>query len=480
MRHSRKAVMKERYSLYLKKNVFNGRYLVRNMQIAVGVGVVTVMVAGATVLANTNSSNTTSMKEYVKEALFSSSEDEKTVTGNKVKEDALAEADKSITEQKDIASTQVVKSEDVTTQMVQPVEQVSTEQNEFEEKCIANVDGTLNIRKAPSEDAEFAGSMNRGAIAKVQGTEGEWTKIKSGDVEGYVLTEYILTGEEAEKFAQDYVTLHGTVLEDGVNIRTEKSTNADIVNVLDKDDTITVLEIPETKEEVKEKNSKKAAKETEEIEWLAVRLEDGEEGYVSADLVNVDRLYEIAVSAEDLERMAAEEEAARIAAEEEAARLAQEQAEAELAQQQATTEWVSEDYTYNDGYDYTTTQQDYVYDEPDTTVDNNTYEPSTVAPLVSDNSGEYIGSFTVTGYCGCTSCSGGNGLTATGTVPVQGRTIAADPSVLPYGTQVVIDGVVYTVEDCGSGVCGNHIDIFFADHQAAAAFGRRTTDVYRY
>ena len=75
---------------------------------------------------------------------------------------------------------------------------------EFEGKCIANVDETLNIRKEPSAEAEFVGSMNRGAIAKVESTEGEWAKIKSGDVEGYVLSQYVLTGEEAEKLAQDY------------------------------------------------------------------------------------------------------------------------------------------------------------------------------------------------------------------------------------------------------------------------------------
>ena len=91
-----------------------------------------------------------------------------------------------------------------------------------------------------------------------------------------------------------------------------------------------------------------------------------------------------------------------------------------------------------------------------------------------------IGTFTITAYCGCKKCSGGNSKTASGTTPTEGRTIAADTSVLPYGSQVVIDGVVYTVEDCGSGVKGNHIDIFFSTHAKALAYGTKTVKVYKY
>ena len=105
---------------------------------------------------------------------------------------------------------------------------------------------------------------------------------------------------------------------------------------------------------------------------------------------------------------------------------------------------------------------------------------SSIKSSFIDISNLLLGTFTITGYCGCAKCSGGSNRTATGTIPTQGRTIAADPSVLPYGTQVVIGGVVYTVEDCGSGVNGNHIDIFFATHEQALAFGRRSMQVFKY
>lgn len=88
--------------------------------------------------------------------------------------------------------------------------------------------------------------------------------------------------------------------------------------------------------------------------------------------------------------------------------------------------------------------------------------------------------FTCTAYCSCKICCGsyspevrgGVAHTATGTVPEEGRTIAVDPSVIPYGTKVYIDGMgIYTAEDCGGAIKGNHIDVYFGTHEGAKIFG---------
>ena len=67
--------------------------------------------------------------------------------------------------------------------------------------------------------------------------------------------------------------------------------------------------------------------------------------------------------------------------------------------------------------------------------------------------------------------------------PAEGRTIAVDPRVIPYGSSVTIyfaDGTIhtYTAEDCGGAIRENRIDVFFADHQAARDFGVQTACVY--
>lgn len=92
---------------------------------------------------------------------------------------------------------------------------------------------------------------------------------------------------------------------------------------------------------------------------------------------------------------------------------------------------------------------------------------------------ELIGAFRITAYCPCAKCCGHNtGITATGTVATQGRTIAVDPEQIPYGTAVVINGQEYIAEDCGGGIGNNCIDIFFNSHEDAIQFGMRYAEVF--
>lgn len=82
--------------------------------------------------------------------------------------------------------------------------------------------------------------------------------------------------------------------------------------------------------------------------------------------------------------------------------------------------------------------------------------------------------FKVTAYCPCVKCCGKeDGITATGTVATAGRTIAVDPTVIPYGSRVILNGVTYIAEDCGGAIKGNKIDMFFDTHQEALEWGVR-------
>lgn len=93
--------------------------------------------------------------------------------------------------------------------------------------------------------------------------------------------------------------------------------------------------------------------------------------------------------------------------------------------------------------------------------------------------------FEITGYCPCRKCCGNfssevtgkSPSTSTGVVPVQGRTIAVDPRVIPYGTKVYIDGHEYVAEDCGGAIKGNRIDMYFNSHQEALVWGRKHIEV---
>lgn len=71
-------------------------------------------------------------------------------------------------------------------------------------------------------------------------------------------------------------------------------------------------------------------------------------------------------------------------------------------------------------------------------------------------------------------------ITATGTKPTEGRTIAVDPKIIPYGTKVYIPQFdrVFIAEDCGSAIKGNRIDIYMDDYDRCMDWGFKTIDIY--
>lgn len=81
--------------------------------------------------------------------------------------------------------------------------------------------------------------------------------------------------------------------------------------------------------------------------------------------------------------------------------------------------------------------------------------------------------FKITHYCSCSICNGKwtGQPTASGTMPVEGRTIAVDPRIIPLGTKVYIDDKEYVAEDTGSKIKGYVIDYYVGDHNRAQRMG---------
>lgn len=103
-----------------------------------------------------------------------------------------------------------------------------------------------------------------------------------------------------------------------------------------------------------------------------------------------------------------------------------------------------------------------------------------------------LGVFKLTAYCPCERCCGvwaknrpvdacGNPVVigSAGDVLCQGVSVAVDPSVIPYGTELEIGGRKYVAQDCGGAIKGNRIDVYFDNHADALEFGVQVADVYR-
>lgn len=108
------------------------------------------------------------------------------------------------------------------------------------------------------------------------------------------------------------------------------------------------------------------------------------------------------------------------------------------------------------------------------------YSPAHTANQSITANGIDLGKFKITFYCACEQCSGGYGNnTATGTKCTEGRTIAVDPSVIPLGSEVFIEGFgSFVAEDTGGAIKQNKIDIYLSDHDRCYSLGVANANVY--
>ena len=135
---------------------------------------------------------------------------------------------------------------------------------------ICNVsEGNLNIRESASQDAKLVGKFPANAACEILDTEGDWSHIKSGEVEGYVLSEYLLTGTDAWNKAVVLAQYVATAKTGGLRVRAEGNTDSEIIYQLAEGEEIAILD------------------NTQDAEWIKVDV-DGDEGYVCAEYVDVD------------------------------------------------------------------------------------------------------------------------------------------------------------------------------------------------
>ena len=173
----------------------------------------------------------------------------------------------------------------------------------------------------------------------------------------------------------------------------------------------------------------------------------------------------------------------QVAAQEEAAAQAEAASSEDDSESTASDESNSaeDSYTENsyteDSYSEDSYGDDSSYSESGDSQDSSDSSQSSASETSgSSASGTYLGTFTLTAYCNCAQCCGTAGnLTASGTVPTAGRTVAM--AGVPFGTQLLINGNVYTVEDLGTPY--GHVDIYFNSHSEALAFGLQSAEVYR-
>ncbi|MDE7310326.1 MAG: SH3 domain-containing protein [Eubacterium sp.] len=186
---------------------------------------------------------------------------------------------------------------------------LNKDRTDYANMAVAQVNDYVNIRKKPNENAQLLGKLYSDSVAEVIRKKGDWYKIRSGSVTGYVKGDFIVVGDEEliKSVGVQIAKVNTTTLK----VRSKASKKSEVLTLVPDGEELTVA-------------SMKAYKDG----WVKVAVEGGK-GFVSTDYVDITREYTYAESkAEEEARLAIEQ--ARIEAEE-AARRAQEQADAAAA-----------------------------------------------------------------------------------------------------------------------------------------------------
>ncbi len=168
---------------------------------------------------------------------------------------------------------------------------------EYDDIAIAQVDNYVNVRSAASEEGEVLGKLYNNSACTVLGTEGDWYKIHSGNVEGYIKAEFLVLGDA--ELAKSVGYRVADVTTETLNVRADSSTEAELLGQVPQGEELSVVE--------------------EKDGWVKVAIEEGD-GWVSSEFVDCNTHYVVAESKEEEEARLKKEEEERKAAEEAARR----------------------------------------------------------------------------------------------------------------------------------------------------------------
>lgn len=126
--------------------------------------------------------------------------------------------------------------------------------------------GNLNIRQEASTDSEVVGILTNHNACELLEDAGDWYKVTSGKVTGYVSKQYLVTGDEAEAIAEQEIKTVATVNTETLNVRAEKSTEAAVLSQVGNSEAFTVNSVADG--------------------WVEISVDDSV-GYISQDYVTL-------------------------------------------------------------------------------------------------------------------------------------------------------------------------------------------------
>ncbi len=180
----------------------------------------------------------------------------------------------------------------------EPVDTAAVEVYGYKSIGLANVHSYLNVRDGASMFANIVGKMMPDSACEIEGYEGDWAKISSGDVRGYVMACYLLTGDDAKNRANYLVNQSVIVNANGLRVRKNAGMNSDVLMTVasgtrlsladsnHNEDTGVAFANEEVIKTVDENGIEDVSAVNQGDEWLHIQINDHVDGYVSTHFVN--------------------------------------------------------------------------------------------------------------------------------------------------------------------------------------------------
>ena len=171
---------------------------------------------------------------------------------------------------------------DTVDEIVKSITSVSEEDEEEEEEVdfvMAKVENSVNVRKEPDADSECVGKLYQGCGGILTYRGDEWSRIKSGNLEGYVSNEYLCFDEDAIEYAKKLGCNTAIVNTMTLRVRKEPSEDAQVAGLLEIGSEYPVVE---------------------ELDgWVGIKYEK-KECYVASQYVDVELIYEEGETIEEI------------------------------------------------------------------------------------------------------------------------------------------------------------------------------------
>ena len=214
----------------------------------------------------------------------------------------------------------------VTVQITEPSDVIEEEYLNLSIALFSTNPKYCNVRSGPGTEYSIVGRMYDGSVGSVideidesladdpdpDDDNDQWIRIRSGEVEGYVLNNFLVTGVNAYNRLEEQTQYYAEILVSQLNVRKEASIDSACLTYVTRGERYRIVMENGTDPRVylaaREVEAGDEELEDDGMDWVKIVYSEGKTGYVSADYITITEEYK---TAKTLEEIRAEEEAER-------------------------------------------------------------------------------------------------------------------------------------------------------------------------